>query len=285
MSETLTPQRALILWCLLGRQGWALQGDVRPAVKKLDREALVAKGLLSAEKHGRSLLLSVTDKGWHWAGEHLRDPLPESHGVLRDWLDLLHRHLETTGGTLADFVGLAPEPPPPPLPEKQAAILKALLARHGSALPREIGVAVAKADRDALERRGLVTAEKAGRSVRLTVTEDGRRWASEQLGLSLPDRSEAARPPDLGAVRARILAAYLALTDGRRSESVRLSRLRAELRDLDRATVDAALAEMLREDDKARFLQFTDPRSVDAAERAAAFSPAGEPFHILWIEP
>ncbi|MFE1601686.1 hypothetical protein [Methylobacterium sp. ID0610] len=218
MSETLTPRRGLILWCLLGRQGRALQSEIRPKIQKLDREALIENGYLAAAKQGRSLRLTVTDKGWRWAGEHLRDPLPDNARVLQDWLGLIHRHLDATGATLADLIGQAPEPEP---------VAKAPAARSAAKRPK---------------------------------------------------------PPGPQALRTRIEAAYLALTEGRKSESVRLSRLRAELADLDRATVDAGLARILAGDKTARLGQITDPRAIDAAEREAAFSPAGEAFHLLWIQ-
>ncbi|WP_018261041.1 hypothetical protein [Methylobacterium sp. WSM2598] len=282
MSETLTPRRGLILWCLLGRQGSALQSEVRPAVARLDREALIERGLVAAEKQGRSLRLTVTERGWRWASDHLHAPLPETFRALQDWLGLIARHLDATGATLADLVGEAPAPTREALPARQARILRALIDAQGSASPRDLKPAAARADREALVAAGLVAQEPRGRSVQLTITEAGRHWARTHLGLALPGGQEAAPAP---APLERIEAAYLALTDGRRREAVRLSRIRAELADLDRASVDAGLALILREGRKARLMQITDPRGLDAAERAAAFSPAGEPFHLLWIEP
>lgn len=215
MSGTPTPKQALILWCLLGRHGSVLQSALVPRVDKADREALVAGRYLTAEKQGRSLLLTVTDRGWAWAGEHMRAPLPPNFRVLQDWLERMQTDLAATGRTLADLVGTPPGPPPAP-------------------------------------------ARKA-----------------------TPKR---ARPPTPKQLRARIESAYLALTGGERAKAVRLSALRAHLGDLDRATVDSGLAAILRGDPTARLSQFSDPRSLDAPERAAAFSPAGEPFHILWIQ-
>jgi len=65
---------------------------------------------------------------------------------------------------------------------------------------------------------------------------------SEEDRAAIMERLKHARPkPSPAALRKRIESAYLALTDGRKNETVRLARLRAELSDLDRATVDAAL--------------------------------------------
>jgi hypothetical protein len=221
-----TPAQTLILWCLLARHGGAPQGEIVPAVRKYDREALVAAGLVAVEKRGRALVLSVTDKGWHWAGAHLDAPVPPNFRVLGDLLVRLGRHLRETGGTLADFIGAEAEP-------AQAVPAKA-------------------------QRRTRAKAPTP--------------------------RVRAARKPGPRQLRARIEDAYLALTGGERARAVRLSALRAELADLDRATVDGGLARILKGDGTARLSQLSDPKALTQAEREAAFSPAGEPFHLIWIQ-
>ncbi|QEE41817.1 MULTISPECIES: hypothetical protein [unclassified Methylobacterium] len=230
MREMPTPKQALILWCLLGRCGSALQSTLAPRIDKADREALIAGRYLEAERQGRSLRLTVTDKGWNWAGEHMREPLPPTFRVLQDWLERIHVDLARTGRPLADLVGSAPDEPAPAAPAPRAS----------------------RSTAEGPQKRGP------------------KKLGPKQLG-----------PKQL---RARIDAAYLALTGGARAKAVRLSALRAHLEDLDRATVDAGLAAILRNDRTARLSQFSDPKSLNAAEREAAFSPAGEPFHILWIQ-
>jgi hypothetical protein len=225
MSGTPTPKQALILWCLLGRHGSALQSTLVPRVDRADREALIAGRYLEAERQGRSLRLTVTDRGWDWAGGHMREPLPPSFRVLQDWLERMQADLATTGRTLAELVGTPPEEPAPTVPQRRSPARK--------------------------------TTAKASKG------------------------SKTLTPKQL---RARIEAAYLALTGGERSKAVRLSALRTHLADLDRVTVDAGLAAILHGDKTARLSQFSDPKSLDPAERAAAFSPAGEPFHIIWIQ-
>ncbi|MGX7704781.1 hypothetical protein [Methylobacterium sp. Gmos1] len=229
MSETPTPAQAMILWRLLGRQGTALNSEIAP--RKPERDALVKAGLLAVEKEGRSSRLTVTDRGWNWAGQHLRDGLPPAMRVLQDWLTRLHHHLDATGATLADFVGPAPERVPP----------------------------APKAPR---------TAKKAAAKPRAS------------------SKAKAAPPPDTTApdrLRTRIEQAYLACTQGRKATPVRLSALRAALADLDRAAVDAGLAAILSGDETIRLTRISDPKALDAAERDAAFEPAGEPFHEIWI--
>src|SRR5262249_5775450 len=67
-----------------------------------------------------------------------------------------------------------------------------------------------------------------------------------------PATNRARRKLTEREVRARIEKAYLAVTNGRKSESALLTQIRAKLSDLDRATVDAGLLRILQGDDKAR---------------------------------
>lgn len=90
--------------------------------------------------------------------------------------------------------------------------------------------------------------------------------------------------PSPADLRARIEEAYLVLTHGQKGQPVPLSQLRAQLADLDRATVDAGLLRILQSDDKARLHQISDPKAILAEEREAAFNPGGEPYHLLWIQ-
>lgn len=233
MTDAPTPQQALILWCLLGRGGTALQGTLVPEVKKADREALVAGRYITVEKQGRALRLTVTDKGWNWAGSHMGAPLPPAFQALQAWLGRIGADLAASGRLLADFVGPVPDEPSP---------------------------APAR------------TRKKAAGDSRAKAPAASKKAASPE------------KPPNLKQLRARIEEAYLALTGGKRAESVRLSALRAQLSDLDQATVDRGLAAILKKDKTARLSKFSDPRSLDDAEREAAFSPAGEPFHILRIQ-
>ena len=93
------------------------------------------------------------------------------------------------------------------------------------------------------------------------------------------------KAPTAPMLRQRIEEAYLRASGGTRSEPVRLSKLRAELGDLDRKTVDAGLARILKaRKETASLSQISDNKAIDAAEREAAFSPAGDPFHLIRIK-
>lgn len=224
MSDTITPRRAMLIWCLLGRHGWAFQKDIVPKVEKSDREALVASGHVASEKRGNAFLLTVEDKGWGWAAGHLRTELPPNYRVLQDWLARLDQHLERSGATLAEFIGPAPE---------------------------------------------LPVAEKKPR-------------------IKQPKPPRRPKSPTARHVRQRLEEAYLAVTGGRKATQALLSKVRAELADLDRETVDQGLLLILQGDkqgrNKARLGQVGDPKALTQEDREAAFSPAGEPFHLLWIQ-
>jgi hypothetical protein len=225
MSDKLTPKQTLLMWCLLGCHGEALQRSIVPRVEAKDRKVLVARELISEGKYGPSIVLRVEDKGWRWASEHLRDELPPNFRVLQQWLGRVYDFLAETDRPLADFIGL-PTESLPLLPPKK---------------PRSPG--------------------------------------KRKPSLKRP------APPSPGELRRRIEEAYLAITNGRKAESVPLSRLRAQLSELDRKTVDEGLLRILQGDDKARLGQISDPKALTQEERDAAFRPGGEPYHLLWIQP
>ena len=264
MSGTPTPKQALVLWCLLGRGGSALQSALAPRVDPKDRDALVAGRFIEAARQGRSMLLSVTDAGWDWAGRHRREPLPPTFRVLQDWLERIDDDLARSGRTLADLIGPPDDAPAPPPPKPPRA------PRKSPAKSATAGAISAKTD-----AKVALNGAKGAKAIAKGAKPPAKGGRSPAKG---------AVPPGHEAVRARIEAAYLTLTGGRKAEAVRLSALRAALGDLDRATVDAALGAILRGDPTARLSQFSDPKSLDAAEREATFSPAGEPYHLIRIQ-
>ena len=79
-------------------------------------------------------------------------------------------------------------------PEKQTLILWALLARDNAAgFQNELKPEPDKADRDALEKAGLIKCERRGRYRRIwiEVTEKGWAWATDHLNDDLPTGSPA----------------------------------------------------------------------------------------------
>jgi hypothetical protein len=106
----LSEMQTLILWALLVQTGGGgFQKDVRPEVKKPDREALVRAGLIAVQKRGRGFWLEATDKGWSWAAEHLDANLPKrstaGSAVLQAWLTRLKAFMASRDLVLADVLG------------------------------------------------------------------------------------------------------------------------------------------------------------------------------------
>jgi DNA-binding PadR family transcriptional regulator len=102
-------KQALALWALLGEGGEGYGGQLKPEIKKPERDALQREGLIETTKHkGGALWLTITDKGWDWAEQHLADPLPEkTFGgafVLRAWLSRLKQYLLTEDIRLAEII-------------------------------------------------------------------------------------------------------------------------------------------------------------------------------------
>jgi hypothetical protein len=93
------------------------------------------------------------------------------------------------------------------------------------------------------------------------------------------------KPLSATQLRDRIEQAYLSVTHGRKSEIAPLSKVRARLIDLDRATVDAGLLRILQGDEKATLHQISDPKALSREDREAAIKSGGEPYHVLWIQP
>ena len=105
----LTEMRTLMLWALLAKPGGAgLQKDIRPEMKKADRDALVSEGLIASVAKSRPIMLEVTDKGWAWAGDHLDAELPKRSvygaAILQAWLKQLKTFMTAKGFVLADVL-------------------------------------------------------------------------------------------------------------------------------------------------------------------------------------
>ena len=110
----LTKMQTLVLWALLAKTGASPLKDIKPDVKKPDRDALVKTGLVAEEKRGRELWLTITDEGWEWAADNLDADLPtQAPGaciILRDWLTRLKVFMDASGLVLPDV--LVPQQPP-----------------------------------------------------------------------------------------------------------------------------------------------------------------------------
>jgi hypothetical protein len=105
----LSKMQTLILWALLAKTGSASAlKEIKPDVKKADREALVSAGLVVCEKRGRDLWLIMTDDGRAWAANHLDADLPThcpaASVVLQGWLTQLKTFMEVRNVGLTDVL-------------------------------------------------------------------------------------------------------------------------------------------------------------------------------------
>ena len=110
----LSEMQTLVLWALLvQREGGGFQKDIKPEVKKPDREALVKAGLITAQKRGRGFWLEATDKGWSWATAHLDAELPKrstaGSAILQAWLTRLKAFMAHQNLVLADVLSVPQE--------------------------------------------------------------------------------------------------------------------------------------------------------------------------------
>jgi hypothetical protein len=139
-----TEMRTLMLWALLTKPGGAgLQKDIRPEMKKADRDALVSEGLIASVAKSRPIMLEVTDKGWAWAGDHLDAELPKRSvygaAILQAWLKQLKTFMAAKGFGLADLLATpAPAEPHDDYPALRGRIRQSYLDATGGHLNQRV---------------------------------------------------------------------------------------------------------------------------------------------------
>jgi hypothetical protein len=157
----LTKMQTLILWALLAKPGAiAPQKDFKPSIKKADRDALKAQGMIAERKQGRGIWLEVAEPGWAWASDHLDAELPSGSTagceVLHGWLSRIKVFLDAKGFALADL--LAPAAATVSLPER---IRSAYLACAGGALNQRVFLAKLRENLPDVDRGALDDALRA----------------------------------------------------------------------------------------------------------------------------
>lgn len=205
----------------------------------------------------------------------------------------------------------------------EAAVLLVLMAEASPVKNSELkamGPELAKPSRDKLKNAGLVEVNSSVRPMTLELTDKGWRVCGELIGGEPPARSTGAgkamftvlaglrrwldrtdaRPADVFSPRteepepvektdttvdieASIRAAYAGLAREPGS-TVRLSRLRNELRDIPRTDLDDALARLRRAPDVS-LIPEENQKTLTDEERAAAVVVGNQQNHLLSIEP
>ena len=101
-------KQTLVLWALLANGGDGFGKELKPEVDKPERDGLLKAGLISVEKRNRAYWISVTDRGWRWAEDHLSDRLPDrSYAgtyILAGWLKHLQTFMRVSNTSLADIL-------------------------------------------------------------------------------------------------------------------------------------------------------------------------------------
>lgn len=210
-------------------------------------------------------------------------------------------------------------------PQKQALILWALLVQEGSgAFQHALKPDVSKADRDALEKAGLVTSKTKGRKLWIEVTERGWAWAGDHLDHELPSGSSAGTPilrawltrlkaymEARNVPLAEVLVPPLPKTEGATVTATGqpgYEALRARIRQAyfavtgNRAHTRARLSEVrqklgdidrrvlddaltrMQREQQATLFPLDDKAEITDADRSAAIYFGDQPRHILWIE-
>jgi hypothetical protein len=203
---------------------------------------------------------------------------------------------------------------------RQALALWTLLGEGGEGYGGKLKPEVGKAEREALERAGLVAVEKRQRgALWLVVTEKGWDWAELHLADPIPEQTQSGGPVlrawlarlqrylqvekvrlaevlvvgpaaplvptepvlDHSHVRERIREAYRQ-TAGGFERRLLLRDLRPHLSDIDRQLVDAALMQMLR-DGEVSLMQLDYRPDVTDEDRMASLQIGNEPRHIIRI--
>ncbi|CCQ17303.1 putative uncharacterized protein [Rhodococcus sp. AW25M09] len=204
----------------------------------------------------------------------------------------------------------------------EAAVLLVLMAEASPVKNSELktmGPELPKPSRDKLKNSGLIEVNSSVRPMTLELTDKGWRTCGELIGGEPPARSTGAgkalftvlaglrrwfdrtdsRPADLFSprgdepataemteksvdVEADIRAAYARIAREPGS-TVRLSRLRNELRDISRSDLDDALARLRRADDVS-LIPEENQKTLTDEERAAAVVVGNQQNHLLSIE-
>jgi len=179
---------------------------------------------------------------------------------------------------------------------------------------------ITRAHRQRLERAGLLEVTRGARNaLQLELTDAGWAWVHDHLEGELPSTKAAApvlmawlaqvrrflaerrvglaevflaegpaaddergRSPDPGPLEDRVVAAYLALSEGRWDRPVRIAALRSRLPEAAAGDVDAALRALARAG-RADLLPLDDPRERTAADTAAALMITGHPHHLVYL--
>jgi hypothetical protein len=203
---------------------------------------------------------------------------------------------------------------------RQTMYLWSLLVNGGGGLMKDVHVKLSAEQRKGMVAGKLIEQEVRNRAFYHSLSEAGWRWIGEHMDAPLPPRANAipilqgllirldrymkATGTPLSAIMTAaagsdlepsdrlpaeheglaegIRNAYLRLSGGQLNVRVRIAELRRALAHADRATLDAELRELQRQDVLALY-SIDDPLDITADDTAAAVDVAGAKRHIVYL--
>ncbi|HKU39281.1 MAG TPA: hypothetical protein VJR89_14065 [Polyangiales bacterium] len=264
MSADLTPQQALAIYSLVfatteeGRRPFSSKLEPLKAAAVKD---LVKRGLLELEAvKPQGKRVSLSDKGWAWAAEHLGlvqlSKADATATTLEDVLLRLREHLAGSGRALAHFV----QPTLNGMPQTPVRVAREQKKRE------------LQADRKRARRTQRKPAPTSG--------EPKAPASREGVGAAPHNGVAAERSPDLPS---RIRATCLDIAHGSTRTRVRLRELRARLPDVPKDKLDRELVELQNAGSLVLY-RIDDPTDIQPEDERAALHVAGAPRHILYLE-
>jgi len=200
------------------------------------------------------------------------------------------------------------------LTPNQQLLLWHLGLRGGKALRKEVVYNEIAKDSKNLERRGLLTVGKDGRSHTYELKDGGwdeltKRGSVLPKGKKAPSRDRAilqlllealhshaakqsvgigeflkpvSRTVEPSGIRQRIRRAFFEIAGNPPQDSVRLSALRAKLNDVPRQELNETLLTMMSAGE-INLMNLDNPRDIKA-EEASALHAGNRRYHVIWIE-
>lgn len=198
---------------------------------------------------------------------------------------------------------------------KQALVIWSLLITKEEPAKSKVKPELSPAEREPLERLGIITLEKRGRSEHIILTDKAWDWASEHFEVELSKSASAApvlekllgviglylrarkatlaeffspqnlseSTPSNNDLELRVRKAYLALSSGEFNRRVRLYQLRQNLNDIPRSEMDQILLRLGR-DGKLVLMRFDDPQEIGPEDEQAALASGGQKNHIIYMK-
>jgi len=256
-----------------------------PRLSPAEWQTLVDDGYLDSAKPGRAILLTATNQAWSWAEQAESVELekfesPAGAAALEALLNRLLPLLRERGIGLAELFANDP-PPTPPIPPAPR-IRKKTTSKTSSRKKAKTKKALAKKK----ARKKVNAKEKAqAKSAKRPKPKETPRSKAKPGKAKRPSatRSTDERLTPAPSLPERIERACLTVTHGARQTRVKLTDLRANLRDVAREDLDSALLKLQREK-KLVLYREDNSAALRTEDHEAALFVGNEPRHLVLLE-